>query len=63
MITGSIGIDRLVINMSEPGSFNLASLFFNWNFDINSFTVNGSSGDDQITFDNVPGSNPGGGGR
>ena len=53
-ITGSIGIDHLVINMSEPGSFDLASLFFNWNFDFDSVTVNGSSGADEITFDNVP---------
>ena len=40
--------------MSEPGSFDLASLFFNWNFDVDTVTVNGSSGADEITFDNVP---------
>ena len=49
--------------MTEPGSFDLATLFFNWNFDIDTVTVNGSSGADQITFDNVPAPNPGGGGR
>ena len=53
-ITGSPGEDRLFVNMSEPGSFDLASLFFNWNFDFDSVTVNGSSGADEITFDNVP---------
>ena len=55
IINGSNGTDRLVINMTTPGSFNLATLFFNWNFDFDTFTVNGSSGADQITFDNVPG--------
>ena len=38
IIDGSIGIDHLGVNMTEPGSFNLASLFFNWNFDVDDFT-------------------------
>ena len=53
-ITGSIGVDHLIVDMSEPGSFDLASLFFNWDFDVDTVTVNGSSGADEITFDNVP---------
>ena len=63
IIDGSIGIDRLVINMTEPGSFDMAHLFFNWNFDVDTVTVNGSSGADRITFDDVPAPDPGGGGR
>ena len=54
IIDGSIGIDNLVINMTEPGSFDMAHLFFNWTFGSDMVTINGSSGADSITFDDVP---------
>ncbi len=47
IINGTTGTDSFVINMTTPGSFDLSTLtFINWNFGLDTVTVNGSSGAD-----------------